>query len=97
MAKRTIDPESDQSETVETHPEEIQVIYYGPNLPGGMLAQYTVFKCGIPEHIINEYPEIVRAFASVADFASVMIALNDPHSIESANVARIRASFKKGA
>lgn len=44
-----------------------RVIYCGPNLPGGALHKYSVFKGGIPEHlknIIEENPMIKILFVN---------------------------------
>ncbi|MBM7592256.1 hypothetical protein [Brevibacillus fulvus] len=41
--------------------EKNQLIYIGPTLPGGFLAQHTVFRDGIPKHldgIRNTYPQV---------------------------------------
>ena len=42
-----------------TYPDQVksepvkreQLIYIGPNVPGGMLQRYQVFRGGIPEHV----------------------------------------------
>ena len=88
MAKAT-------SETPETEVQE-SMIYYGPNLPKGLLAQFTVFNAGLPAHIFDSCPEAKKAFAPISKFAEVLKNLNDPHSIESANVESVRSSFMKG-
>lgn len=33
--------------------EPEQVIYCGPNIPGGVLSQYAVFRNGIPLHVAD--------------------------------------------
>ena len=47
-----------------------RLIYCGPNLPGGKLTKYRVFKGGIPEYlndVIAKCPEIKRLFVPTAD------------------------------
>lgn len=49
-----------------------QLIYCGPNIPGGVLQRYTVFKGGLPTHLeelFNKCPAIKLLFVPVADLA----------------------------
>ena len=55
-----------------------RLIYCGPNLPGGKLTKYRVFKGGIPEYlndVIAKCPEIKRLFVPVADLQKAEIAI----------------------
>lgn len=63
-----------QSKKAEAAPESGRLIYCGPNIPGGALQRYTVFKGGIPVHlgsILKKYPAAVKLFVSVTDLARV--------------------------
>ena len=47
-------------------------IYIGPNVKGGKLIKYTVYK-GMPEHcseLFNKLPELRHLFVPVADLAT---------------------------
>ncbi|MGG1638227.1 hypothetical protein [Paenibacillus sp. NRS-1760] len=48
-----------------------QLIYVGPTLPGGRLAQYSIFRGGVPDHLqdlITNHLEINDLIVSVATF-----------------------------
>lgn len=50
-----------------------QIIYIGPNLPGGRLSQYKVFRGGIPPYLadlIAEKPEISDLIIPVAELTT---------------------------
>ena len=50
-----------------------RLIYCGPNIPGGALQRYAVFKGGLPEHlgdIFAKCPAVKALFVPVADFAT---------------------------
>ncbi|TGV00498.1 hypothetical protein EN829_057705, partial [Mesorhizobium sp. M00.F.Ca.ET.186.01.1.1] len=44
---------SQQAAKVENEQPTKQLIYVGPNLPGGRLMQYTVFRSGVPEYLTD--------------------------------------------
>lgn len=49
-----------------------RLIYCGPNIPGGALQKYTVFKGGIPGYLsglFEKCPEIKSLFVPVTDLA----------------------------
>lgn len=63
-----------QGKKTDAAPEGGRLIYCGPNIPGGALQRYTVFKGGIPKHlasILDKYPAAVKLFVPVADLARV--------------------------
>ena len=67
MAK--ISPDQAKSEPVKRE----QLIYIGPNVPGGMLQRYQVFRGGIPEHvkqIVEKCPAVKSMFVPVDGFAA---------------------------
>lgn len=54
--------------------EKERVIYVGPNLSNGRLAQYTVFKEGLPKHlddVIEKNPVIKDLFVPLKRLADV--------------------------
>jgi hypothetical protein len=51
-----------------------RLIYCGPNIPGGALQKYTVFKGGLPVHledIFERCPVVKNLFVPVQDLARV--------------------------
>ncbi|MCZ8520128.1 MULTISPECIES: hypothetical protein [Paenibacillus] len=62
-----------------------QVIYIGPNLPGGRLTQYTVFSDGIPEYLVDlteAHPEIKELTVPVTELARVQANISTPGTTE---------------
>lgn len=69
QAVEKVTVETSDTVTLDTEQEAVgdekskneQFIYIGPNLPGGFLAQYTVFRDGIPKHldgVRKTYPQV---------------------------------------
>lgn len=55
-------------------PDPGRLIYCGPNIPGGALTRYTVFKGGLPAHlesVFGKYPAAKSLIIPVADLARV--------------------------
>ena len=84
-------------------PDEIkrpeQIIYAGPNLPGGVLQRYTVFKGGTPAHIkqiIEKCPAIQGLFVSVDKFAVTEQSISVAGSAENALFGQVVDYIKKG-
>ncbi|MEC2128136.1 hypothetical protein P9G84_03905 [Brevibacillus centrosporus] len=53
----------------EEQPKKEQLIYIGPNIPGGFLAQHTIFRNGVPkylEEIRKRYPQVDTLIIPVA-------------------------------
>jgi hypothetical protein len=51
-----------------------RLIYCGPNIPGGILQRYTVFKGGLPEHLgslFEKCPAVKTLFVPVTDLPRV--------------------------
>ena len=47
-------------------------VYIGPNLPGGTLSSFTVFKNGVPAHVeqlVAQTPELADLFVPVSRLA----------------------------
>jgi len=60
-------------------------IYYGPDIKGGQLKQYTVFNNGLPDYVkklIKEKPKIANAIVGISDFPNVFKKLKDKTSPE---------------
>lgn len=79
---------------------KVSTIYTGPNVPGGKLAQFTVFRDGvIAPHIklaIDKYPAIKRLIVPINTLAEVQKKLKDKQSVESNQFQTILSQFKKG-
>jgi len=62
-----------------------QLIYIGPNLPGGVLQRYTVFKGGIPLHIAEtteKCPAIKGLFVPVNQLSNAEQSLKTAGTVE---------------
>lgn len=78
-------------------PAREQVIYCGPNLPGGKLVAFTVFSGGIPAYVqeyIDACPAISGLVVPVADLGKVRARLGDKTSREASLFAQVRKHFK---
>ncbi|BBB91053.1 MAG TPA: hypothetical protein PKA28_10820 [Methylomusa anaerophila] len=76
-----------------------QLIYIGPNIPGGALHRYQVYKGGIPEHLTNtieKCPAIRGLFVPVEQFATAEQALSSVGSAEHTLFQAIVDYLKKG-
>lgn len=65
--------------------KEPSLIYCGPNLPKGVLNQFTVFQNGISKHIdsyIEECPAIKRLIVPVDEFTSFVSKSTEPGTSE---------------
>lgn len=49
--EEVVKPVPQQPKKTEKEQPRQTVIYAGPNLPGGILAQYTMFRDGLPAHV----------------------------------------------
>lgn len=59
-------------------PKQEQIIYCGPNIPGGILQQYTVYKGSLPSYLnelFEKCPAIKRLFVPIEEFAKAEIAI----------------------
>ena len=76
-----------------------QVIYIGPNLPGGILQRYTVFKGGLPLHvkeIIEKCPAIKGLFVLIENLATAELSLSTIGSAVNALFGQVGDYLKKG-
>ena len=93
MAK--ISPDQAKSEPVKRE----QLIYIGPNVPGGMLQRYQVFRGGKPEHLkdlFEKCPELQGLFVQVTDLAVVEKALGEAGTVENTLYRETAKFFAKG-
>ncbi|MGG1442094.1 hypothetical protein ABE354_08545 [Brevibacillus laterosporus] len=62
-----------------------QLIYIGPNIPGGRLVQNTVFRDGIPEHLNDlkeKHPQLNDLFVPVTQFIEAQAQIQRPGTTE---------------
>lgn len=52
--------------------EKEQLIYIGPNLPGGRLSRFTVFRGGIPLYLKDLLPKISKLIVPVAALSEAL-------------------------
>ena len=90
-----------------TYPDQVksepvkreQLIYIGPNVPGGMLQRYQVFRGGIPEHvkqIVEKCPAVKSLFVPVDGFAAAEQEISKAGSANNALFKEILAWTAKG-
>lgn len=76
-----------------------RLIYCGPNLPGGMLLQHTIFKGGIPAHIqevIKKCPAVKSLLVSPARLQAVTNAIQTAGSLENLRYKEIVVFIQEG-
>lgn len=76
-----------------------QLIYCGPNIPGGMLQRYAVFKGGVPVHLgglFDKCPAIKLLFVPVANLSRVERAIETKGTPENAYFNEILQFISKG-
>lgn len=77
------------------------LIYIGPNLPGGKLFQFTVFKAGVlPKHtqdLKESCPALKFLFIKVSSLSKAKMNLGDKNSVESAKFLETVKHFDRGA
>ena len=90
-----------------TYPDQVksepvkreQLIYIGPNVPGGMLQRYQVFRGGIPEHvkqIVEKCPAVKSLFVPVDGFAAAEQEISIAGSANNALFKEVLAWTAKG-
>lgn len=77
-----------------------QLIYCGPNLKGGILTQYTVYRGnGLPKHLdklISECPPIGRLFVSPGELNKTNQAINTTGTPQNVWFKEIQAYVQGG-
>lgn len=79
---------------------EPALIYVGPNLPRGILNQFTVYTGGLPRHLEQHFekrPAIKRLFVSVDALAEVQQAISQPGTAEQVWFQDIKDYIQGGA
>ena len=90
-----------------TYPDQVksepvkreQLIYIGPNVPGGMLQRYQVFRGGKPEHLkdlFEKCPALQGLFVQVTDLAVAEKALGMAGTVENTLYREAAKFFAKG-
>jgi len=73
-------------------PQPQQLIYVGPNLPGGRLSRFRVFREGIPPYlddIIQDNPDLERLIVPLDIFPDVVKRVETPGTIEHAAATKL--------
>ncbi|MFU1797376.1 hypothetical protein ACM1RC_26155 [Paenibacillus azoreducens] len=81
--KRTAKQEKPRSEA--QNEQTKQLIYVGPNLPGGRLSRFTVFMGSIPKHLddlLEKQPEIEHLIVPVEELSRALARVNAPGTLE---------------
>ncbi|WP_425057620.1 hypothetical protein SCACP_21370 [Sporomusa carbonis] len=76
-----------------------RLIYCGPNIPGGILQRYTVFKGGLPEHLgslFEKCPAVKTLFVPVTDLARSEQAIATKGTPENINFNQVLEFTMKG-
>lgn len=79
--------------------EQERLIYCGPNIPGGVLQRYTVYKGGLPAHLGDLFakcPAIKRLFVPVTDLAQAESAIATKGTPENAYFNEVLQFISKG-
>ncbi|MGG4447631.1 hypothetical protein [Brevibacillus porteri] len=66
-------------------PQQDQLIYVGPNIPGGRLMQYTVFRGGVPEYLndlFEKQPAIQQLIVPVKELVAFQSQVGTPGTLE---------------
>jgi hypothetical protein len=87
------------SKSTKAAPQPERLIYCGPNLPGGALQRYTVFKGGLPVHLstlFDKCPAIKLLFVPVTDLARTEKAIATKGTPENALFNEVLQFISKG-
>lgn len=76
-----------------------RLIYCGPNLPGGLLQQHTIYKGGTPKHldnVIEKCPAFKALFVEPARLTETMIDVNTPGTVKNLLYQEVKEFIAKG-
>ncbi|MEK3947341.1 hypothetical protein MHB46_02470 [Paenibacillus sp. FSL H7-0703] len=79
--------------------EREQLIYIGPNLPGGRLAKYFISLGGFPAYlsdISDKVPAITELFVPVTDLSAAKVAMEQPGTTHNIAYAAVVDAIQKG-
>lgn len=77
----------------------VRLVYVGPNIPGGILQRFQVFKGGLPPHakgLIEQVPEIGELFVPVKDLESMRRKIEDPGTNEARLFYAVQQATARG-
>ncbi|MGW8956618.1 hypothetical protein [Paenibacillus sp. NPDC055715] len=97
--RRTITATEKVAQAAKDATEPEQLIYIGPNLPGGRLAKSLIVRDGFPAYLADvaeKAPEIRQLFVPVAELATSKAALSVPGSALQIAYAAVIAAVKGG-
>lgn len=80
-------------------PKQEQIIYCGPNIHGGILQRYTIFKGGLPTHLedlFKKCPAIKSLFVPVTELARTEKAIATKGTPENALFNEVLKFISKG-
>ncbi|WP_286677089.1 hypothetical protein [Aminobacterium sp. EBM-42] len=80
-----------------TLPEIDSVVYCGPNLPGGSLAQFTVFQGGIPPHVkkmVEKTPAIGALIVPIKGLSNTRKKINEQGTKENLLYRQAKAHMR---
>ncbi|MFY0545455.1 hypothetical protein [Brevibacillus sp. H7] len=75
------------------------LIYCGPNLPNGLLNQFTVYRGGLPKHLEQKFedcPAAKQLFVPVESLSETLQAINTAGSAESVWYNEVKKHFYGG-
>ncbi|ABO49745.1 hypothetical protein Dred_1211 [Desulforamulus reducens MI-1] len=84
--EKATDVKKSKKELVSAPAPAKALIYCGPNLAKGALAQYAIFKGGFPKHLDQHFekcPAIKRLFVEPVKLDSTVVAINKPGTPQS--------------
>ncbi|GIO08009.1 hypothetical protein J31TS6_40370 [Brevibacillus reuszeri] len=90
-------PKQQTQNEAQSQPTQGPLIYVGPNIPGGRLMQYTVFRGGIPDYLddlLEKQPAIRQLLVPVQDLSSVQVRISTPGTLEHTFYQRVKDGGK---
>ena len=76
-----------------------RLVYVGPNIPGGILQRFQVFKGGLPPHakeLFDKVPEVRELFVPVRDLESMRRKIEEPGTNEARLFYAVQQATAKG-
>jgi hypothetical protein len=77
----------------------LRLVYVGPNVPGGILQRFQVFKGGLPPHckdLFEKVPEIKELFVPVEGLETTRKKIDDPSTNEARLFYLVQKKLTKG-
>jgi hypothetical protein len=76
-----------------------RLVYVGPNVPGGVLQRFQVFKGGFPPHcesLFKKVPEIKKLFVTVEELETARRKIGEPGTNEARLFYVVQKKLAKG-